>query len=235
VNLAFPDARLRDLCAEPGRPLALACEEPLSRATIRAWNQAAEFRGGSTECTWDGLVEELRRVLQKTQPDVVVCPHPLVDQHPDHVCTTLALEEAVRGSAKEPVFLLYVVHVRDAPVYPFGPAEGWVALPPAMDAAWQADSIYSHPLAPDVQQLKYFAVERNHDERTYSYGAPRSTAQVAASIKRELGAFFGGEGLEPTSFRRRAPRPNEIFWVVSAKTLSEFAAHARARYRAVRG
>ncbi len=236
VNLVYPDGKLRDLHEAADQGIGIACEEHLSRLALRSRNAAQEFHGGDAECTWDGLVAELRRVLDKTKPDIVVCPHPLIDAHPDHVFTSVALEEAARGgTGRELLFLLYVVHVRDAPVYPFGPSAGWVSLPPGMGDEWRADSIYSHPLAPDVQQLKYFAVECNHDERTYSTGGPRTAFGVGTAIKRELGALLGGTGLRPSSFLRRAPRPNEVFWVVSAETLSEFVKRALARYPAVRG
>jgi LmbE family N-acetylglucosaminyl deacetylase len=236
VNLVYPDGRLEDLHHAVARGIEIACENQLSRLTLRSRNRAPEFHGGGSECTWNGLVAELRRVLDKTKPDIVLCPHPLIDGHPDHVFTSVALEEAARGGiGKELLFLLYVVHVRDAPVYPFGPAEGWVSLPPRVEDEWRADSVYSHPLGPDLQQLKYFAVECNHDEKTYSNGGSRTVAGLVTAIKRELGAFLGGTGLRPTSFLRRAPRPNEIFWVVSAKTLSEFVKLALARYPAIRG
>jgi LmbE family N-acetylglucosaminyl deacetylase len=236
VNLVYPDGKLEDLHHGVARGIEIACENQLSRLTLRSRNSAAEFRGGGAECTWDGLVAELRRVLDKTKPDIVLCPHPLIDGHPDHVFTSVALEEAARGGiGKELLFLLYVVHVRGVPVYPFGPAGGWVSLPPRMQDEWRADSIYSHPLGPDVQQLKYFAVECNHDEKTYSNGESRTLAGVVTAIRRELGALLGGTGLQPTSFLRRAPRPNEIFWVVSARTLSEFVKLALARYPAIRG
>jgi LmbE family N-acetylglucosaminyl deacetylase len=236
VNLVYPDGRLSDLNDGNPRPLAIACEGELSRAMLRSWNRAPEFRDGEAGCTWDGLVAELRTVLEKTRPGVVACPHPLLDGHPDHVFTTVALEEAMRGMvAEKPLLLLYVVHARAAPAFPFGPREGWVSLPPLGEDEAQADSIYSHPLPPDLQQTKYFAVECKHDDRSYDSGRPQTVAEVGRSIKRRLGALLGGDGLHPTSFLRRAPRPNEIFWVVSATTLSQLVARARARYPAARG
>jgi hypothetical protein len=160
-----------------------------------------EFREGNPGCTWNNLVDELRMLLELTQPDIVVCPHPLVDIHSDHVFTTVALDRAMHGvQGKRPLLFLYVVHNRGAPSYPFGPAESLVGLPPGGYNGWVADSIYSHPLESDMQQAKYFAVE---------------------AMKQEISAFLSGMSRDPTSFLRRAPRPNEIYYVVRGDMLSE--------------
>jgi hypothetical protein len=126
-------------------------------------------------------------------------------------------------------FFLYVVHCRDAPVYPFGTSRGLVSLPPWDQKEWLADSLYSHPLASDVQQAKYFAIEATHDLRAYADGHPRTLRRLLTTLKRELSAFAGGVGLPPTSFLRRAARPNELFCVVSAESLSQLVKRALAR------
>jgi hypothetical protein len=110
-----------------------------------------------------------------------------------------------------------------------------VSLPPWTDEAWLGDSIYSHPLAPDEQRTKYFAVEATHDLRAHSTGEPRTTRQVFTAVKREVSALLGGTGLPSATFLRRAPRPNEIYWVVSAESLSELVQRALARDAAARG
>jgi len=229
LNLAYPDGRLRQMYEQPDRAFSVACEKERSRRMLRLRNPAAEFQGGDPQCTWKGLIDELRCLLEKAKPDVVLCPHPLVDGHHDHVFTTVAIEEALRrASHKSPLFLLYVVHRRDVPLYPFGPRMGLVSFPPWTDEQWLADSIYSHPLAADVQQTKYFAVEATHDLRTYTTGEPGTLGQVLTTLKQEISALLSGTGRPAASFLRRAPRPNEIYSVVSAESLSELVRRALA-------
>jgi LmbE family N-acetylglucosaminyl deacetylase len=222
VNLVCPDGALESMYREPSRPFQLACEESLRRSQLRCQNQVLEFREGNPGCTWNNLVEELRLLLELTQPDIVVCPHPLVDTHSDHVFTTVALDRAMHGlQGKRPLLFLYVVHNQGAPSYPFGPAESLVGMPPGRYDGWIADSIYSHPLEPGIQQAKYFAVEAMHAARRHADGEPRGGLKFLISMKRELSAFLAGMSLDPTSFLRRAPRPNEIYYVVRGEMLSE--------------
>jgi hypothetical protein len=236
LNLVYPDGQLERMYHQPARRFDIACENALPRGALRSRNGAEELRRGDPACTWPALVAELRWLLETTKPDIVLCPHPILDAHPDHVFTTVALEQAVRAArGANPRFFLYVVHVRDVPAYPFGDAGALVSLPPSAEDYWSAESIYSHPLAPDVQSTKYFAVEAVHDDRAYSSGEARTVAGFLATVKRELSALLGGTGIRPTSFLRRAPRPNEVYYVVSAEALSQLVRRALAHHPAPRG
>jgi len=168
-------------------------------------------------------VSELRLLLDRAKPSVVVCPHPVIDDHPDHVFTTVALEQAMRQSAHQvPAFFLYVVHARNAHAYPYGSGDAVVSLPPRSDGQWLADSIYSHSLSVELRRGKYFAVEAAHDARTYGDGASKTFRQLLGVVRREVSAFVGGVAVDPTSFfLRRALRPNELYYVVSADSLSQ--------------
>jgi LmbE family N-acetylglucosaminyl deacetylase len=230
VNLVYPDGQLRRMHARPAESFEIACEDTLARANLRAHNRAPDFQQAGPACTWNGLVEDLRRLVERAAPSIILCPHPILDSHPDHVFTTVALEQALRGNAKDVRFLLYVVHARDVPVYPFGPRDSVVSLPPWTAPEWLAESIVSHPLPPDVQRAKYFAVATAHDERAYADGERRELRTALTAVKREASALLGGTGLRPASFLRRAPRPNEIFFVVSPKGLSELVDRALQRY-----
>ena len=68
VNFVHPDGALRQMHAQPAVGVGLACEEALSRLTLRARNAAPEFQGGSPTCTWRDVVEDLRRLLEKARP-----------------------------------------------------------------------------------------------------------------------------------------------------------------------
>jgi LmbE family N-acetylglucosaminyl deacetylase len=230
VNLVYPDGHLRGMHGLFARPAMLTCEKTISRTSLRAMNRLAEFQSGGAPCTWKGLVDDIRLLLEKANPDIVICPHPLLDSHDDHIFTTVAIEEAARHAKRNDLlFFLYAVHHRHAPLYPFGPACGWVSLPPWTDSEWVADSLYSHPLTPDARIAKYFAVDAAHGLRTYSDGAPRTFKEALRAIRREMGAYGSGIGLSAGSFLRRAPRPNEMYYVVSAQSLTALVKRALVR------
>ncbi|MGD0679285.1 MAG: PIG-L family deacetylase [Polyangiaceae bacterium] len=235
LNLVYPDGVLKSMYCQPTRPMKLPCEGTRSRADLRSQNTAPEFRSATPACTWRQLVADIRRVLEASNPDIVVCPHPLIDVHPDHVFTTIALEEAAREiKNRHRFYFLYVVHPRHAQIYPFGPAESCIGYPPWTDEEWLTDSVYSVPLSPDVRSAKYFAIEAAHGLRTFSNGEPRTVGQVIRAAKEDLRALVGGTGLHATTFLRRGPRPNEIYYVVSADSLSQLVKRALREHSCVR-
>src|SRR5581483_7318076 len=100
--LVFPDGQLERMHREPARPFHLGCEESLGRRELRSWNPQAQWRTGTESCTWNELIGELRVLLQQAHPDIVVCPHPALDTHPDHIFTTVALDQALRELGRAP-------------------------------------------------------------------------------------------------------------------------------------
>jgi LmbE family N-acetylglucosaminyl deacetylase len=237
LNLVYPDGRLEELRESPERAVPIACEADLPRRVLRARNPLSWLQGGEPGCTWNHLIAELARLIDTTKPDVVVCPHPLVDAHPDHIHATLALDEAAARATHRPrTFLLYAVHAREVPLHPVGPASGVVSLPPWSDREWLADALYSHPLSPELQRAKFFAIDSAHDDRAFPRVEPATLAGVWSSFRHEIAGWIAGLGTRPTTFLRRGPRPNEIYAVASAATLSALCARARdARIRAARG
>jgi LmbE family N-acetylglucosaminyl deacetylase len=226
-NLVFPDSRLKQMHDNPGQTFQLGFEDGHTRQKLRKENPHPHSWDCGAEVSWTDLVEEFRRALDRVRPEIVVCPHPLIDPHYDHVFTGVALAEALCNSPHQPrLVLLYVVHANEVPLYPFGTADSVVSLPPWAQEEWAADSIFSHPLGEDTRSAKFFAVEAAHDLRTYSQSRTRTFRQLALSLRREIAAFIGGTGLLPTDYLRRAPRPNEIYYVVSVDGLRELAHRA---------
>jgi LmbE family N-acetylglucosaminyl deacetylase len=210
VNLVYPDGALESMHREPSQPFRLACEPHLPRSELRSMNAVPDFRSDAA-CTWNNLVAELRRVLELSKPDVVICPHPLLDGNRDHVLTTCAVELALRDTPQlTPQCLLYAVHSAGAPTFPHGPASAIGGVAPSTYPSWIADSIYSHSLEPQLRLVKYLALESMHAVR-HSWMPP----------KPKILGLLAGLGGDPTSFLRRAPRPTETYYVISAEALSQ--------------
>ena len=78
--------------------------------------------------TWNNLLADLRALLLKARPEVIVMPHASLDPHPDHICAQAAVVEALQGLAWQPSTLLgYANHLHDNDRWPMGPTGSGVA------------------------------------------------------------------------------------------------------------
>jgi hypothetical protein len=60
-----------------------------------------------------------------------------------------------------------------------------------------------------------------HAVRRFDDAERRSTVEFLKSVGREMVAYVAGMGVNPASWLRRAPRPNEIYYVVSCDALTQ--------------
>ena len=196
-NLGYYDATLRRLWLErPNRvepPLA-ELEEP---GYYRRFNFDSELRDRKFESTWQALVADLLRELQRVQPQTVVAPHPRLDRHFDHQYTAIALFEALAQWDKECDILLYTNHAVGNEAFPLGPRNGMTGLPAWKGEGLHLRGIFSHPLTLEDQRRKLVALEAMHDLRPFDLRDGRDIEAVPPIY----------------DYFRRAARPNEIFFV----------------------
>jgi LmbE family N-acetylglucosaminyl deacetylase len=162
---------------------------------------------------WNHLVEDLVEILQKLKPSIIVMPHPSLDTHLDHEYTSVALVQALEKWNEKPTFLLYTNHA-EANRYPYGPADTVMSLPHWAGNEITIDRMYSHPLDNTLQRRKLFALETMHDLRL----APdeQSTCEVPNLMKRP-----DYPRVADVDYFRRAPRPNELFYVYDRDSVKE--------------
>jgi LmbE family N-acetylglucosaminyl deacetylase len=216
INLCFPDGRLRDLYLCPEMDLRNE-RDVLDFSTLRRMNSSSLLQPEEAGCSWSSLVRDLSRIVAATRPTIVVAPHPTLDPHPDHLCATLAVGEALKAvGARPPRMFLYMVHNRHSELWPFGPAGSGVPLLPILAADGPCGSgFYSHPLSIERQRMKFVALEAMHDLRDIQW--PPAAAAHRRRIMPELRAWVHGMGVDPTSYLRRAVRPDELFFVASCE------------------
>jgi LmbE family N-acetylglucosaminyl deacetylase len=231
INLCFPDGRLRDLYLRPEADFGEE-GEAFDFCALRRMNRPSILQPGGASCNWSSLVHDLSRILAATKPTIVVAPHPTLDPHPDHLCATLAVGEALEAvGAKTSRMFLYMVHNRHSELWPFGPAGSGVPLLPILAADGPCGSaFYSHPLSIERQRMKLVALEAMHDLRNLHW-PPAAAEQwrAGARIVPELRAWVHGMGVDPTSYLRRAVRPDELFFVASCEDALGMARQAVAR------
>ncbi|MFL6212854.1 MAG: PIG-L deacetylase family protein [Blastocatellia bacterium] len=230
VNLCYPDGQLASMRTNPAHEFGSRSGADVNYAELRQMNASSLLDHTQFRCSWDSLVQDLVTIFSRRRPDIVAAPLPLIDPHPDHGLTTLAVCEALKRCGLDSVRLfLYVVHNRWTELYPFGPAGSGVGLPPDFDQMGiECDALYSHTLSPEQQMLKLFALEAMHDLRDINTPALPDWKSEVRRLKTWLGAQLRGLSNPPTSFLRRAVRPDEVFFVMGIADAERLALdHAR--------
>jgi hypothetical protein len=229
INLCFPDGRLRDMYLRPGSDHWGEAGDAVDYPALRRMNRAPLPCDGWSS-NWRSLVRDLSRLIADAEPTIVVAPHPKLDPHPDHLFATVAVSEALQAvGATSARMFLYTVHNRRSELWPFGPAGSGVALLPILpDDGPCGSGFYSHALSIEGQRQKLVALEAMHDARDLQWPTPTTAAyrQAVARIAGELRALVHGMGLDPTSYLRRAVRPDELFFVTSCQRALKMAQQA---------
>jgi exo-1,4-beta-D-glucosaminidase len=204
-NLGYFDARLKEMRSKPDQPVSEMYGPNQDVAVYRRANISQLLPNESRTATWNHLVEDLAKVLNRVNPSLIVMAHPALDNHPDHQFATVALTEALQRWSGRATFLLYTNHASHN-LYPFGPPDTFVPLPPWSESEIAVQSVYVHPLSPELQRRKLFALESMHDLRL-------SPAEQASCGVPDLKRRDDYPRTPAVDYFRRAPRPEELFFV----------------------
>ena len=220
-NMGYFDARLAEMHEKRKEAVPEMYRPNSDIAVYRNENIGSLLPKRARESNWENLVDDMLTLLKKVKPSVIAAPHPQLDTHRDHQFTTVALAEALARWKKGVTLLLYTNHA-DSNRYPYGPAGTVLSMPPPPASTMgdvRFDRVYSHPVTPQLQRLKLFALESMHDLRytpTRQYQLAKGDERAAAPEK---------IGPEPDiTYLRRGPRSNELFFVYdedSFKTMVE--------------
>ncbi|RBJ81531.1 PIG-L family deacetylase [Pseudomonas sp. MWU12-2534b] len=212
VQLGYFCLQLPAMQADPQQPVA-SREAQLS--DIRLFRQFNPFplpadRDGLP--TWDNLLADLRALLLKARPEVLVLPHPTLDPHPDHICAQAAVMQALEGLEWQPTTVLgYANHLHDNDRWPMGDSGAGVALPPLFDAA-TALRPWCLSLSQAEQFDKAMALGMMHDlqpKMPFKRRLRRSIQWLMASrVPSTLGE---------NEFFRKAVRRHELFWLLKQR------------------
>ncbi len=120
----------------------------------------------NTERSWHTLVQDIKNIITKIEPNIIITPHPYLDEHPDHIYSTVAVIEALKeNNYNKGNLFLYTIHNTLNPYYPFGKLGSCITLPPLFDNVFCFDSIYSLELNKEQQANKILAFEAMNDLR----------------------------------------------------------------------
>lgn len=159
--------------------------------------------------TWNNLLADLRELLLRARPEVIVLPHPTLDPHPDHVCAQQAVLEALRGLEWQPTTLLgYANHLHDNDRWPMGDAGDGIALPPAFDPAVSMQP-YCLPVPLPLQRDKAMALAMMHDLQPRMPFKRRLRRLMQWLLASRVPSTYG-----ENEFFRKAVRRQELFWLL---------------------
>jgi LmbE family N-acetylglucosaminyl deacetylase len=206
-NLGYFDARLPDMYAKPDQVIPEMYSANTDIGVYRRDNLGSLLPKGPRASMWNNLVDDMETLLKKVKPAVILAPHPQLDLHRDHQLVTVALAQALARWKKPVTLLLYTNHA-DGNRYPYGPAGSVMSLPPPVARDVTFDRVYSHPVSPELQRLKLFALESMHDLRY----TPTRQYQLAVNDERAAAPEKPGPAPDIT-YLRRGPRANELFFV----------------------
>jgi LmbE family N-acetylglucosaminyl deacetylase len=204
-NLGYYDATLARLWGSRPRPLTpllAALERP---GFYREANVDPTLRARAFEASWPRLVADLAAELERVKPRVVAAPHPLLDRHRDHKFTTIALLEALETWDGDCELWLYTNHAVQNESWPLGPRTAMTGLPPWPGGELFFSRLYSHPLDAEQRKRKLIALEAMHDLRPFDL-RDGSEPPSSARDRWEAARY---------DYFRRAPRPNELFFVAT--------------------
>ncbi len=155
--LGYPDQGIRPMLEHPGQVIR-------SRATGRTAVPYEEAVSPGAEHKLENLERDLRTVLDKTRPTVVLFPV-LFDAHPDHSATGRITVRLLGRALFGPSRLGYLVHARHFPS-PFRKAPRLPLLPPARFAAahW-----ILFPMAPADEAAKLRVLRAYRSQRRDPY------------------------------------------------------------------
>lgn len=204
-NLGYYDAMLHLMQREPRRAFAPQMARLEDPAFYRRLNTDLALRDRPFAPTWENLVADLAWELGRVRPQVIVAPHPLLDNHADHQFATIALAEALEGWDGECELLLYTNHGLEDEAFPLGDRAAMTGLPAWSGGPLFFRRVFSHPLTPAEQKLKLVALEAMHDLREFDLREQPAAVLTEAELhERQRYDYF-----------RRGPRPNELFFVAS--------------------
>lgn len=208
MQLGYFCLQLAAMKAAPSQPMGSREAELNDTRLFRQLNPFALPGDADGAPTWNNLLADLREVLLRARPDVIVLPHPTLDPHPDHICAQEAVLEALKGLDWQPTLLGYANHLHDNDRWPMGDAGHGIALPPAFDS-----SLAMHPcclpMSLEQQRDKAMALGMMHDLQPPMPFKRRLRRWIQRLLAGRVPPTYG-----ENEFFRKAVRRHELFWVL---------------------
>jgi hypothetical protein len=215
ANLGYFDGTLQAMQARPDQAVRSITTGAASLDVFRrTYATDLVLAQPGRRATMSNLVEDLKYVLQRVRPDIIVAPYPRLDAHPDHKVSTVALIDALKGlDWRSGTLLLYTNHLPASGLYPYGSSGDVVSLPPGTPGI-VFDGIVSRSLSAAEQARKLIALDEMNDLRR-DIGLP----SLPGAGRAFLGLLRSAIENHRVDYYRRAVRANELFFEIRVASL----------------
>ena len=208
-NLGYFDARLKEMHKSPSAVVPELYGPNDDIGVYRRANVSRLLPVGARKSSWANLVEDLRTIIAKVKPAIVVMPDPWLDDHSDHQYAAVAAMAAAVERPQQRRASCSTRTTRPAPATTIRTARPRrsISLPPPPPGIPAVDAVFSHPLEPRTcSRRKLFALESMHDLRLSP--AEQAACNVPGAVRRS-----DYPRTPDVDYLRRGPRPEEIFFV----------------------
>lgn len=216
INLGYFDASLKEMYANQSVRGKSRYVDTDDIFLFRSKNSAHLPDSLKPEATWCSLVNDVKYLLLKVQPTIVLSTYPTIDWHNDHKFTTVALLQAMNELHYDSCQLwLYTNHFNDIDMYPDGKIGSAISLPPNFESeSFYFEKISSFPLSKMLQSDKIIALDAMNDLRPDTQY--RNTKASWLQTKKN---FWDKLYLKESDYFRRSARSNEMFFVIDGKNV----------------
>lgn len=159
------------------------------------------------------LISDLKFLIEKYQPEVIIMPHSQLDPHEDHIYTSRFVELAIKESSFKGIqhILSYANHFHYTDMHPFGPSHSIASLPPNVDMMQSLDAVFSLSLSEEEQKNKVYALEMMHDLKR-----PIKLKKVIRSlVQKIIGRSYSRYGYD--AYFSKNIKNNELFYFEKVK------------------
>lgn len=209
VQLGYFCLQLATMQASPAQPVGSREADLSDTRFFRQFNPFAMPGDVDGLPTWNNLLADIRELILRARPEVIVLPHPTLDPHPDHICAQQAVLEALRGLEWQPSTILgYANHLHDNDRWPMGDAGHGIALPPAFDSSVTMQPCFL-PLSMGLQRDKAMALGMMHDLQPPMPFKRRLRRLIQWLLASRVPPLYG-----ENEFFRKAVRRQELFWLL---------------------
>ncbi len=209
VNLAYYDATIQKMFQDSTKTFSSYSFDIDNTLVFRNLNVSPLSPITDGTANWASLVRDFRLLIRKIQPDIIVTPHPQIDEHTDHQYTTIALLQSLKQEQhKKTTLFLYTNHLLLSDLYPFGFQGGDISLPPLNQKKLIYKSIFSFQVPFIDQQEKILVLDSHIDLRLNT-----EWLSTRGYLKKAIKRLIPDVKLSK-SYYDRAIRENELFFVL---------------------
>lgn len=211
INLGYFDAMLFSMYSDTTKAVQTRYVNTSDMSLFRSANCTHLPDSLVPQATWRSLVNDIKFLLLKVKPTVVLSTFPALDSHNDHKFTTVALLQAMNELQYDSCQLwLFTNHFPTYEFYPLGKLGSFVSVPPIVEGTSPYfDKLLSFSVPKPLQADKIIALDAMNDLRPDT-----QFRNTKASWQQTKKNFWDKLYLQESDYFRRSVRSNELFYII---------------------